>query len=341
MAAQTARLDRTLNDLQNRLRDQQAALEKVTTYSRNNQSCTDHGKLRLASEDKTYAPIAVPSAQLRQLRVLKIAYEDCTSLEPYLPSGDSPVPGLLALRTVHKTIRDAKALLTSSQQDFQNVKQKLEKEHTDIQDANLITLHLNERIESLQQSLLEHSQKSPARVTRDLIQNFKRKIVRYEKETGKMIRAFNAFVDSHLAAMLAAEELGGPVVGDMLDVDELALESGFNSQGTMKRQQATQSEDKRQKRIDEIWGPPPPETNKSKQPWDETRAAAIEMRDLTEELLNSLVEAGAIGSHKDGYVQLTKESAAARFLVRSKVAQFSPRDSQRLRLINFGRDLDG
>lgn len=62
------------------------------------------------------------------------------------------------------------------------------------------------------------------------------------------------------------------------------------------------------------------------------------MKDLTEALLNSLMESG--GDSSAAYVELPKETAAARFLVRSKVAQFHPRDSTKLRLIDFGRELD-
>jgi hypothetical protein len=40
------------------------------------------------------------------------------------------------------------------------------------------------------------------------------------------------------------------------------------------------------------------------------------------------------------YVDLQRDSAAARFLVRAKVAQFHPRDAGRIRLIDFGRQLD-
>lgn len=98
------------------------------------------------------------------------------------------------------------------------------------------------------------------------------------------------------------------------------------------------NEDKRQRRIDQIWGTRPLQDAQPQEPWNEQRAAAAEMRELTEQLLNSLVEAGEGGS--GSYVELARESAAARFLVRSKVAQFHPRDARKLRLIDFGHELD-
>lgn len=40
------------------------------------------------------------------------------------------------------------------------------------------------------------------------------------------------------------------------------------------------------------------------------------------------------------YYPLERESAASRFLVRAKVAQFHPKDAKKLRLIDFGKELD-
>ena len=52
--------------------------------------------------------------------------------------------------------------------------------------------------------------------------------------------------------MLAAEELGGPVVGDMMDIDGQDLEAGFNAQGKLKKSKTDQSVDKSQRRMDEF-----------------------------------------------------------------------------------------
>jgi hypothetical protein len=54
--------------------------------------------------------------------------------------------------------------------------------------------------------------------------------------------------------------------------------------------------------------------------------------------LNNLVEAD--GKGPGVYVDLPRESAAARFLVRSKCAQFHPKDARKLRLIDFGGEID-
>jgi hypothetical protein len=255
-----------------------------------------------------------------------------------LPSPESPLPSLLALRTIYKTIQETKISLVQTRISLAKTEQRLEKEESDLNDANLIAKSLENRTQLLLREIQERTQKSPSQVAKDMIRELKKRRVNYENETGKMVKAFNKFVDNHLAAMLAAEELGGPVVGEVLDAEELDLEAGFNSQGKARRRKSSVNEDKRQQRIDEIWGEATANGRKSREPRDEKSAAAAETRELTEQLLNNLVEAE--GGEGDAYVELQRESAVARFLVRAKVAQFHHRDARRLRLVDFGRDLD-
>lgn len=218
------------------------------------------------------------------------------------------------------------------------MEERLRKEQKDLHDANLIQRTLEGRISSLEEVIQERTQKLSTQIAKDIMRDLRKKKANYDTDTVKLVKSFNKFIDDHLAVMLAAEELGGPVVGEFLSVDETNLETGFNTQGKTRRLKDAQSDGKRQRRIDEIWGQRYERDQKGKEPWDEKTAAAAEMRELTEQLLNSLVEAD--GGRNDGYVELERESAAARFLVRSKVAHFHPKDARRLRLVDFGRDLD-
>jgi hypothetical protein len=210
----------------------------------------------------------------------------------------------------------------------------LVKEQTDLKDANLIQAGLEARINALQEEIKDHTQKSPGQIAKEMVRSVKKKKQHYDTETGKLVTAFNGFIDEYLAPMLAAEELGGPIVGDALDVDEEMLEAGFSMQGKVRRAKKGVSEDKQQRRIDEIWGAGREEDG----PRDEKQEAAAEMRELTEQLLNSAVEAEGRGPGV--YVDLKRESAAARFLVRSKVGQFHPRDARKLRLVDFGGEIN-
>jgi hypothetical protein len=270
------------------------------------------------------------------LRALTAAYKSVTTAEPWLPSRESPLPALIALRTTDKTINETRETITRTESDLKQTTARLEKEKADLSDAKLIQTELETRISSLENDIAERTQKTPDEIADDMISEVKTKQAYYDTRTEKLFKAFDTFIDDQLAAMLAVEELGGPIVGEVLDVNEELLEGAFSTQGKPKKSKP--GEDKRQRRIDQIWGPRPEENEATEKPWDEKRAAAMELRDLTEQLLNSLMEAEGTGP--GAYVELQRESAAARFLVRSKVAQFHPNDARKLRLIDFGGEID-
>lgn len=280
-------------------------------------------------------PSADPKVHLRQLHALTAAYQSLTSQEPWLPSRDSPLPALLALRATDKAIKETRECIPSTDIDFEKMKKRLEKEQADFTDAKLIQTDIQTRIISLEGEIQERKKKSPGQIAKGLIREMKAKKDYYDVETSNLVKEFNTFIDGYLAPMLAVEELGGPIVGEMLDVNEDLLGGAFNAQGKAKK--VKPNNDKRQRRIDQIWGPRP-EEGRTKEPWNEKRAAAAEMRDLTEQLLNNLVDAD--GNGPGPYVELQRESAAARFLVRSKVAQFHPNDARKVRLVDFGGEID-
>ena len=147
------------------------------------------------------------------------------------------------------------------------------------------------------------------------------------------MKALVVFINERLAPLLAAEELGGPVVGDVPEISDEALEAGFSGKGTAKKikPRTQDEEEKRRRRLEQIWGP----QHEGEEPLNEKDAAATEMRDLVEELLNVAAEEGA-----GAYVDLARDAAASRFLVRAKVAQFHPKDARKLRLVDFGGGLD-
>jgi hypothetical protein len=279
-----------------------------------------------------------PATRLRQIQIYTTAYKQITPNQSYLPDPDSPLPALIAIRTTNRTIQDSLTCAESVEAELNQATARCEKERADLSDAQLIQSALEERILNLKGELEERTQQSPSQVARDMLGAVRQRKSRYDKETKRLVRGFNAFVDDHLAAMLAAEELGGPVVGEVLNITQDQLAEGFSSSGKVKRRKDEAPEGKRQRRIDEIWGRTSSAGRTVSDDWDEKRAAAAEMRTLTEQLLNNLADAEGGGS--GAYVDLERESAAARFLVRSKVAQFHPRDARRLRLVDFGRAID-
>ena len=283
---------------------------------------------------------ASPPAQA-PLEIMKAAYDELAQQTPFLPFPDSVLPALLALRKTHQTVEETRAYLATHQGAVEGARRRLEAEKTGLADQLALSRSLRDRVRALREGLETRMEMGPDDVARERIADLRQRWKHYDREAAKLVKALRSFIEEPLAGMLAAEELGGPVVGDMMDVDGVDLAAGFNAQGRPRKARENPDQDRRQRRIDEIWGPrDESRPNRAAAPddRDETGAAAAEMRELTEELLNTLMQSDGDGSA--AYVQLAKESAAARFLIRSKVAQFHPRDSTRLRLIDFGRELD-
>ena len=267
---------------------------------------------------------------------MKAAFDDVTNSDPFFPFPDSVLPALLALRKTHQTILESREYLDSQKSSLAEASRRLDASQADLADQKALSKAISNRIEELKSQREDEGAISAEDVARERIKEVRERRKYYDKETGRLLKVFKEFVDSRLAPLLAAEELGGPVVGDMMDVDADDLAGGFDARGRLKKTKGGAADgDKRQRRLDELWGGV--EATQGKE-WDEKAAAGAEMRKLTENLLNQLLEAG--GNTAASYVKVDKESSSVRFLVRSKVAQLHPRDATLLRLVDFGREID-
>jgi hypothetical protein len=213
----------------------------------------------------------------------------------------------------------------------------LKDEEEDLRDAKLINSGLQDRIKRLRSDNAEKSSKGPSQLAKELIKDEQKKSDELQRAATRLKKDLDRFIDDNLAAMLAAEDSGGPIVGDVLEVADSTLEAGYTHHGKPKKPKATsqeEEEDPTQQRIDQIFRRRREERGDLDEgdtvPTNKREAAPAAMRAL----LNSLIEAGT------SYVELPKESAASRFLVRAKVAQLQPRDARRIRLIDFGRSLE-
>jgi hypothetical protein len=245
------------------------------------------------------------------------------------------LPSLLAARTLQQNVQGTKAAIASTQSKITKTNAILRREEANLNDAQLLTQAIENRTERLRVQQEDRSQKTPAQLARELIAAKRAQKDSYDAATQTLGEAMNDFINDYLAAMIAAEELGGPVVGDMLNVEEDTLAAGFTKQGKAKSTKKPVSDKTRQRRIDHIW------RNKStvedeEEPPTEAEAADAEMRQLIENLFATLVGPGG----GKAYYQIDRDSAATRFLVRAKIAQFHPKDAKKLRLIDFGRELD-
>ncbi|PQE20163.1 Centromere Cenp-K protein [Rutstroemia sp. NJR-2017a BBW] len=296
----TARLDRTLKDLQDRVKEQELVLQELRANAP-----TPPASSLLPSQD--------PRTKLSQIFAHKEAYQSILSALPYLPPANSPLPALLAYRTTLSTLQETNSHIPALTQTLNTTLNHLSTAQSHLHSAQAISSSLKTRILSLQQEIHQKTQKTPSEVASDLRSAFKQGKRNYDASTSKLVRAFNEFIDEYLSLMLAAEELGGPIVGEMMDVTPDVLAVGFSAQGKPKRTREGKGKEKedvdggmRQIRIDKIWGVNPHgkadedgERRRGKDKggeWDERTAAAAEMRDLAEQLLNALLEKDETGT---------------------------------------------
>ena len=272
------------------------------------------------------------------LAIARATFEQLNQTKPVLPSTESVLPALLALRKVHNVTAESQEFLETQRCDLDGSKKQLEAENASLADQHALTKALEKRIRMLRDELDRKQSMSTDALVQEHLDTIRKDKDRYTKEVRFLMRTLKKFVDEQLGAMLAAEDLGGPVVGDMMDVDADNLASGFSATGKPKKSKANVNEDKRQRRIDQMWpieeGTPEKALMKDR---DEASAAGAEIKQLVEELLNKSFEADGFAS--DAYVKISRESSAVRFLIRSKVAQFHPKDATGLRLVDFGGEL--
>ena len=275
------------------------------------------------------------------MEIMIKAYQEVSESKPFLPSRGSVLPALLALRRVHQTAEETEAYVLSQADTLDKTKKRVEEEEVNLREQRALQRALEKRLKSLRDGLETREEKTPNELAREKVANLKKQKATFDRQTSSVMKHLDWFIEHHLGPMLAAEELGGPVVGEMTEIEPEELSAGFNAHGKLKKAKGDPDEDRRQRRIDDIWGGASEQQGargKRKREGDEASAASSEMRDLTEQLLNQAMESG--GDNSAAYIRIPRESAAVRFLVRSKVAEFHPKDANRLRLIDFGRELD-
>lgn len=299
--------------------------EKLTVLSKTQQSW------------KNVSGTAVGPKQ--QLDAVAEAYREVAGSAPLLPFPDSVLPALIAMRTTNSTIKESQKFLASQKISLQESQDHLEAEEANLADQKALTAALENRIQSLRDGIASRTAMSPGQVAREKVSELKKQIRDTEADRSRLLAALKGFIDEPLAAMLAAEQLGGPVAGDMMDVDSDTLEAGFSATGKRKKPKADAAPDKRQRRIDDMFGG---ETGRDGEDGesqaDRRTVARDEMQALVEELMNKLT--AAQGSSSEAYVNIPEETAAVRYLTRVKVAEFHPRDAKRLRLVDFGREIE-
>ncbi|PSR97554.1 hypothetical protein BD289DRAFT_458943 [Coniella lustricola] len=273
----------------------------------------------------------------QQLNVIAEAYRRAAATEPFLPFPDSVVPALVALRTTSSTIDESKKFLASQKLSLEKARDRLEAEQASLIDQKALKKALEDRAQSLRDGIESRGGMSPDQIARNKVSGLKTQIKETNTDRSRLLKVLGTFIDNRLAVLLAAEQIGGPVTGEMMDIDSETLDAGFSATGKRKKAKPDAAPDKRQRRIDDMLRDAPHGADDAVQELDRKAAAGEEMQRLVEELMNGLL--AAQGSHSDAYISVPEETASVRFLTRVKVAEFHPRNSKRLRLVDFGREI--
>ncbi|KAF9888212.1 hypothetical protein FE257_009207 [Aspergillus nanangensis] len=310
------KLDDTLRELQDQVRRQEDDLRTLRAAN-----AVDLSKIDTS-----------PWARVSEVRRAKNAYDSLLKADANLPKPESSLPPLLAVEETSHLVKESKAYVSMTAARLSTNRERLNIEEANFRSAQVIRDGLQNRIKDIRTEKTSKSKKTPSQLARDFIGDQELKKDEIDMSIEDLKKTLHDFVDNTLAPMLAAEDLGGPTVGDVEDISDAVLERGYTSHGKPKKPKATEtSHDNTQRRIDELL-PRQNDGRENERPHSTNKreAAAAEMHDL----LDKLFEAGA------SYIDLPSESAASRFLVRVKVAQFHPRDARRLRMIDFGRSLN-
>ncbi|EZG04578.1 hypothetical protein H106_05484 [Trichophyton rubrum CBS 735.88] len=331
-------IDKTLRGLREQVQRQESALRELRA------STNPLGLPR---------PHLQPHERLAQTRRAIQAYKSLLSDgEPQLPAPDSPLNGLLAIREARRLVQEFKHTIPSTAEQLVRDRERLKSEEADLQDGNAITTELQRRIQDIRQNGhgeddtgRKKSRHDLNRAAKEQIRQYRRKGIEIDEKTAELQSALKEFIEEHLAPMLAAEDIGGPVVGDQVEVADSTLEAGYTARGKERKASRVSSgqsagNKKQQQRIDELIHRGKSRRDGEDEDGNEEDDARISNpREAAAQEMQSLLESLLSMATTSSYVELDQDSAASRFVVKAKIAQFHPRDSQKLRLIDVAREI--
>ncbi|KAH8891036.1 hypothetical protein GQ53DRAFT_167584 [Thozetella sp. PMI_491] len=252
------------------------------------------------------------------LDVTARAYDAVAKSEPFLPFSRSVLPALLAMRKTHRTILESRSYLKAQGASLENARKRLEIEQANLADQKALQAELEKRVQSLRDALESGAVSTPDEALQSRIQELKQQNLDCKRDRKKLMVDLGKFIREHLGRQLALEQSGGPVVGDLMELDSDDPDSSRRQQPRKRKRRGQGQRDQSDSEDDE----------------DQASAMAEELQELIENLLTAAAE------QPQAYVAIREGSVPATFLVRSKVAQFHPQDAARLRLIDFGRDFE-
>jgi hypothetical protein len=215
-------------------------------------------------------------------------------------------------------------------------KKRLEVERANLADQKALQEALEKRLESLREGLETSNALTPDQILTNRAEELRQQNSDYTLEKRRLMIALVTFIRRHLGRQLAMQDLGGPVVGDQMEIDSDELANRFDDQSSRGvTSHGAGAEDRpghTSRQAHASHG-----SDDSGEEDAAAAAAATEMIQLLENLLNA--SAQSEDTDESVYVDVARGSVCAEFLVRSKVAQFHPGDATMVRLVDFGREV--
>lgn len=327
-AAYTADLQSATTELRRRIFDEEMKIGSVTCPAlsllclpRTN----THSK-QLQQKPPAQKSPRQPRSQLHVRAEIR-AHERGFAEAGYIPPPASPTNTVLACRSVAHAVAADAAAVRAIQRQLDDAARALAAAKALYAEQQALHNALLPRLQDAAAPPAPSTAGSRAARTAELHQ--RARILR--QRTARTVKALQRFLSAHLAAQLALEERGGPVAGLGASPGGEAEASAaapppVRGQTTLKQAFAKRRKPRRHP------GPEDgEEAEEEAEGAEDDSGAASEMRRLLEDLMNACLDDGG-----PSHVVLPRESAAARFLVRARVALFHPRDARRIRLVDFG-----
>ena len=276
------------------------------------------------------------NVRISQLQILTAGYQKLAETSPDLSSTDSKLPSLISGREVDQLVSGTRESIQTTLKSLREARRDLQNGLNNVTDSETLNKIFEQRVGQLGVAASQTNRDDSHTIAVRLMDSEKLQTRTYQQDRETLNTALNEFITDRLSPLLAAEELGGPVTGSVLNVTDDMLAAGFTDRGKVNKGRKT-DEDHRQRRIDEMFGNLAVRSgnNDDDDLAVEATVAAQAMKDLLEKLVQLSIDRGSGRFH-----ELDKEDAASRYLVRSKVAVLDPRDGRKIRLVDFGKPLE-
>lgn len=221
------------------------------------------------------------------------------------------------MRSASQTTTETRKTITTVQTDAESARRQLASENARLHAYKLLAEALEERVGQLQALSRKRASQTPVEILQAQMDDQAVQQEFYVEEGDSLLAKLTAFIDNRLAFMIAAEDLDGPPIGDLIDVTDEMLGAGFTAKGKPRQPKSTGSED-----VDTL-----------AELGQQRRAdASKEIRRLIRRLLRNYDDDTA------AYLKLERESASSRYLVQASIAELHPDDALQMRLLRFTED---